>query len=758
MDFPSPYTPEKEKLKIDTKYGVSDYARRYMDAAINNYYSNTSRRDIALRMNGMYNAYNGIIDEKRLAWMPFFFGGSLEKMPIKFKAYKLARKYIDILQGTYLNTPIPMSVYLTNQSAIVEQLEALAPRVGLYHGEEYANKLKEDGVELFGGIPPAKPDDDGGYSSHIKTELQKTFQAILKHYTYNAGVLEKLGNVQKDGNIAAECHIYSYLTEKGSQVVQEIDPRDAIFVEHDRDTFCLKSPYDGFRELTFVANIISDATFTSRERELLKEGLTGGQDWYNTLDDTRRRHFAWYNNTLCIYKYYMEWDAFITKYYIVSENEYGEEKILGEYEDSYYVENKERLEASAEKRGLKIISKSAPIRWQCTRYGDNIYKYARQKQNVTGNPNDLYSTNSDIIHYLPNTVSGIRISKMELMRDIDMQYDIVQWQKTKEIAKFKGSIMTYDTGFLPKDGNRTLTMQEVLDDANWHGVMKFSSAVDGLARIDGKNAKDAIGILQIDLSNNIMALDAIGKSLEQMMRTITGISAPMLGETKASATVTNAQSDLRQSENIIRPFNLGFDMFTQILFNKIIEQRRIATAFMGNKDDELVLGIQGMGVLRDTAKLAATTLGVRIGDGAREQRIKDSFTNLAEVSMNNKSLSPEGYIDAMDSDELSEMKANLKRSFKEMNDIQAKSEEISGKLAEMAAAKKLEDEKALIQEQGAVDGQNIVLKGQVDAQNIADKGAAARINTGAQNENKLKLKEMDMHMNERGLEESNKNV
>ncbi|MDP9040900.1 MAG: hypothetical protein M3N30_02900, partial [Bacteroidota bacterium] len=282
--WPRQDIPENER--------TPQWFRRCIDYAI--YHYNSNRKKQIEKINRLYKSYNGVVDERSFSFLNRTYGADNVS---KYIDYRLPRTTVDIVFGEWISRPLNSTVYTINKDSLAKKYESYIAQLALSSAPDHVDKLRNVvGVDVFNGMmPPLNKEGEIVANKNIKTKNEIYMQILLDKQVKNNRFRSRLSQNMYDTLIAAECFGKCDINQFNKPEFFDIDPRDPIFEEIDRDPFLEKSPYLGCRRVLFLHDILSQYKLTQEERNKLYttantvserggQDLNGNRNFYHILN------------------------------------------------------------------------------------------------------------------------------------------------------------------------------------------------------------------------------------------------------------------------------------------------------------------------------------------------------------------------------------------------------------------------------------------------------------------------------------------
>lgn len=674
-----------------------------------NYYNGYRRRQIK-KITLLVDSYNGTTDAKNFTYLNETYG---KANLAHYVDYRLGRPKVDALVGEFLARPLNGTIYTINKEAKSRKLQNYEFTLGRWAANEQLEAQKQMvGYDVFEGMQlpkvstPDGPDQATAKPDYnIKETNERIMQTLVKMF------IEKENNGQDaksrfasnylDVLISAECFGKVDITRDNKLQFREIDPRNALFEEIDRDPFMSLTPYIGEARLMFIHDILSEFELTPTQKQNLYEIRDRWDPNVNTSSEQWRNNYRLVEKNLAVMVYTIEWyvpKPFYTKVVKDPNNPNGQpyRKALS---TEYYNKNYKQILRDVENGKYTIETKYKRTIWETTRIGADMYVNMREKPNIIGSLDNPYTTKYSYTGMLLNTRDGVRISLLETLENISRLFNMVMFQLGRELAKAKGKVVTYDRAYLPKGK----TMKDVMYKLTNDGIYDYDSSADGNMSGTSVEVNGSIREIDLGISQNVQVLLTLKVQLQDMADRLSGISNERVGDIAASATVGNTQTAIQGSRNVTGSLNYFFDRYVENVVMRAAEYNKIIYGFLNTDEGGTIIGDDAVGFLKVTKDIAADDYGYFLSDGRKEDEIRAFGRGLMEFSLNANQLHVADAMQAEMSETLVEYVAALKKGWKNVQDI-----------AKQQVAQ--EQQAAAAQQQQAQEGQAAMQERQFDQQ------------------------------------------
>jgi hypothetical protein len=645
--WPKPDTPLSEQLGrandcID--YAVARWRRK--------------RLATLKRIKSIRDSYNGIVNQGFQQMMDSQYGVELK---IKYVDYRISKNKIDTLTGEFIQRPLNYTIQAVNEDALNERISRHNFVTGYWHAKRRGeiDRLDKMGLNTFEGVnvpeDAKSPEDLPTHNAALDAEVY--MQKMIRHQFDQKYLMTKLYSSFQDLAFISESHFYTDLDVFGDTINERVLPENALFEEVEGDDFVEKSPYKGRRILMTEQQVIQTFDLNAEERAEIRNLFYRGIE---ILDAGLIKHGV--NQELVMEVFHIEW-TFLEPHYI--KRSFDEDGTLHEinFSSKYYEKNEKKILRDVKNNKYELEIKFKERLWENYRIGKNIYKKAGPKKNCMGSVDEPYHAKSSYTNLLFNTHNGLRVSVYETMEEIKLQYNLARWQLNRELSKAKGTVFTYDRAMLPRGRKgKPVSVNEVISKMVNDGFIDYNSAGEG--NLSGKNIdpKDAIKMIDLTPSSNLVTLIQICVNLENLLEKISPVNDNRQGQTAASETATNAQSDLMTSRTITEPMFFFYDKFVEQIIVKNCEYTKISWLLFPEKATKII-GQAGVEFIDKIADMSWTDWNCKVINSRKEEYIKKIMETFINTSLNKGEIATQSAMKAMMQTTMSEMHAAIEEGW-----------------------------------------------------------------------------------------------
>lgn len=689
-----------------------------------------------------FNGFNGIktrASEERVAAFTKTHGVNNRSKYITYRAHKTK---IQVMVGEFLTRPLAATVETINKEAKSAKMKQMDFWYGAMIAKSELEHLRDKvGVDVMEGAPiPSSEEDPLWQKMSPKDKEEEIMQVILNEQIPNLDLKSKFSEGLLNCAITAEIFGKIERDQEGDTNFINIDPRDAIFEEIKGDTFLEKSPIMGCRQWMSVHDVLRRYRFTPEQVKMLEDIASNPQNYYSQYGNSIRPNPA---GGVIVEVIHIEWKSVLPTYYKKMQKtpnqllfDSSEKYIVHELDTKQYESNKEWYDKQVEKGKFEIEIKYAEDLLEATRIGGikeldmNLQRCQYQMRRVD-DPAKILS--SSYVGYLCNTVDGKRISMFNEMENWSNIFDITMYQILKELNKYKGQILGFNTAALGAKKSLKSLAYDMTNDS----IVTYDTAGPGNFHGKDVSLNNILQTFDLGFSNSFPSLIMLKNDTLNMMDKMTGINESREGNIMASSTATNAQMNQQASRTITEPFFYGVYLFINKTLMKIVESTKITWAFYKIEKGEQILGTDKWKWLQVTQDIGFKDYGVHLQDGGKYAETKRFMEMLLQASLNSRELRPEDALNFALSETFASQTRALKDGWAKVKEINMQMQEqqlqSNQQIAQGQSETSLQLQREATEDAQANEKDNIILQGDTDIRvNDAKSG-----NTIIQNEHKI---------------------
>ena len=615
----------------------------------NGKYNSYRNRDIS-----NYNLYNGFINGKDYEYITEQYG---VPYPAQMNNFPLTQTKIDLLVNEDTERPLDKKVSSINKDAALRKEKF---KVSLI-----ANKLLEDvSKEFKKQFNIDAPTENEGFPipEDIDTFMRYEYKELIEEvcqdgldYLVNK---YRLKDVFRDGFrdfLVTGKEFFKVYVKNGDPFVRRVDPRSCIWDMSIQNDYLEDAQWVGEERWMTINEILDEY-----REELTKEDV-------HDLEDMNKIHdldgITQYNENLEWLRYDVnkgvkvrvvscEWKSVKQIRYKVSENKHNPsqpfKKVVNE---DYKARKKEKIESVY----IDDI-------WEATEIGGKIYVQCRRRPNQVRSVDDVGTTPLSYVGCVHNYSTGNSKSLVDLLRHVQMLYNIVHYHIELTLARSGGKAVVYDVSQMPTDLG--MDMQSVMYHLKTDGIIPINSMQEG------QEVSKFNQFQQVDftLSNSVQQLINLKLMLEQTAGYISGVSPQREGAVGQYEYVGNVQRSVVQSSLSTKGWFFQHNETKKMVFERLCNLMKICWA--EGKKVGYVLGDGGYKFLSVLPNIALNDYGVFLGDSGKDDSMRQVVQQMSQAALQQGSLTMLDAIKVLKSESLAEAETVLEKGLAAMKKMQ----------------------------------------------------------------------------------------
>lgn len=627
-----------------------------------------------VKLNRLYSGYNGNTQANSIVWLTETYGTPNRA---KYIDYRIGRPKIDIVVNEWAKMPLNASVMTINADAKTAKLDQYELILGAAHAKKELGKLKEVGVDVLEGADiPDLEDETYWQTMSFKDKNESVMQTILNNQVKELDLKSKFSKNFQDVVIASECYGQVEIDEDGNTTYRDIDPRDKIVEEVDRDPFYKKTPLMGARTVMPVHDILRKYRLSKSERDTL-DSIRNNPNYLS--DPSYRNYWHRVGGQLCAEVIHIEWKSVCPLYTQYTKKSFEQMTIdsssqynIKDIEARDYENNKEFYDKGVKNGDFKIEVQFKEELFEATRIGGLIDTRCRRKPFTLRRVDDP----SLVLDYsycgmVCNTVDGDRISLQEIIENFSNIYNITMYQILKELNKAKGTIVVYDKAGQPRNKKVKDVLSQMIND----GFLEWDSSAAGNMAGRNLDPRDLFKQLDLGVSSSFPALIQLKAQITDALDRISGVNDQRTGNIAASETATNAQSSIQSSRTITDGMTYMMSKYAENVMTRIVESTKVAWGLFKTEKARIILGDDKFKFMEATKEMAFSDYGVYLSDARKEMEIRQKLGVYAESLFNAKELRLHDMIDVEMAETIADARAKLEKSWSDLQKIKTESED-----------------------------------------------------------------------------------
>ena len=365
--------------------------------------------------------------------------------------------------------------------------------------------------------------------------------------------------------------------------------------------------------------------------------------------------------------------------YKISPNKHDEDKPFRKMVSDKYKKRK----------GEKIRKVVIDDIWQATKIGGKIMVNCQRVPNQIRSLDDPSAANLSYIGVVRNHTTGNPVSMVDLLKNVQMLYNITMYHIELCMARSGGKAVVYDVAQMP--ANLGMNMQDVMYHIKNDGIIPINSKDEGL------QAQTFNQFQQIDftLSNSVQQLINLKVMLEDMAGQVSGVTKQREGQVEQYEQVGNQQRAVVQSATITRSWFWSHDMAKQDVLMRCANLMKVCWA--EGKKTATVFGDGTYKFISIMPDVALNDYGVFLGDGGKDEQMKAAVTQLAQSALQSGQIDMLDVIRIYKSDTMTEAEHILERGLEAAKEMQAQQQQAMSEQAQAEAQAKQQEQEIEIE-------------------------------------------------------------
>jgi hypothetical protein len=640
--FPAQFVLESEKTE--------EWANQWVNAVVA-YMSYTESPYKNSRLNDIqnYNIYNGNLDLEDFKYITEQYGMSY---PARMVNYPIISPKIDLLVGEDLRRPLDVKVSTTNKEAVLRKEDVKVNLIMKQLTEEIHQQFAETtGIE----IPPVTemeiPEDIDlymryNYREMVEETAQDGLEYLIQKHNYRDLFKEGFRDLLVTGK-----EFFKIYDHNGDPYVRRVDPRNIVYEINAQSDYLDDSSWVGEERYLSYSEILDEF-----RDELTREDLEELSAMYQIggYDDLQRYNdpFDWIDyqegQEVKIRVVSVEWKSIKALRFKMSENKFNPERpFMKQVADDYRPRKNE-----------KLVTRYVDDIWEATKIGGKILVRARRRPNQVRSVDDAGTTPLSYVGCVRNNSTGRCISMVDLLKNIQMLYNIVMYQIELAMARSGGKAVVYDVSQLPT--NLGMDMQTVLYHLKTDGIIPINS------KEEGNQLASFNQFQQIDftLSNSVQQLINLKMMLEQTAGQISGVSPQREGAVGQYEYVGNVQRSVIQSATITESLFYSHQMVKKRVFERVCNLMKICWA--NGKKASYILGDGAFKFLSIMPDISMQDYGIFIGDSGKDDAMRQQLQGIAQAALQGGQATLLDIIKVLKADTFTEAEHILERAMEEI--------------------------------------------------------------------------------------------
>ena len=649
--FPAQYVTESEK--------TDEWCNSWINAIIG-YMSYSDSPHKSSRINDIqnYNIYNGEIELDDFKYITEQYGMSY---PARLVNYPIISPKIDLLVGEDLRRPIDVKVSTTNKEAVLRKEDVKVSLIMKDLTEEiHKDFFAKTGIEVPSVTDMELPEDIDVYMKYNYREMvEETAQDGLEYLIQKYNYVDLFKEGFRDLLVTGK-EFFRIYDHNGDPFVRRVDPRSVIYETSSTSDYLDDSAWVGEERYLSYSEILDEY-----RDELTQEHMQELSAMYQigSSDDLANYNsgFDWIDyqegQEVKIRVVSVEWKSIKTLKFKVSENKYNPDRpFMKQVSDDYKAKKKDNIK-----------TKYVDDIWEATKIGGKIMVQARRRPNQIRSVDDAGTTQLSYVGCIRGNTTGRSVSMVDLLKNIQMLYNVVMYQIELALARSGGKAVVYDVSQLPT--NLGMDMQSVLYHLKTDGIIPINSKDEG----GQVNSFNQFSQVDFTLSQSVQQLINLKMMLEQTAGQISGVSPQREGAVGQYEYVGNVQRSVIQSATITESLFYSHAMVKKRIFERVANLMKVCWA--GGKKASYILGDGAFKFLSVMPDVALQDYGIFIGDSGKDDALRQSLQQIAQSAVQGGQVTLLDVIKVFKADTFTEAEHILERAMDEMKANEAQQQE-----------------------------------------------------------------------------------
>tara|TARA_R110000764_G_scaffold59945_2_gene129048 strand:+ start:3132 stop:5387 length:2256 start_codon:yes stop_codon:yes gene_type:complete len=734
-EFPKQFVPDSEKDK--------DWCEKNIDGIISQLEQNNSEGSLSDFDKDVrnYRLYNGELIYEDYSYVTEQYN---MPSPATMGNYPLSKNKVDLICNEDLSRPLDKSVFAINMDAAIrkEQFKVsliandLLKEINSELENSYGMELDMDNKDF-----PIPDDIDRFMRYEYKEVIEESIRDGLDYLAEKYKMKKVFHEGMRDLLVTGK-EFYKIYIKDGDPYLRRVDPRTFVYDKSIETDFIEDAQWAG-EERWLSVNEILDEYRDELEDEDVRELEDMRQSTTENLDRWNNKH-NWVEidnyKSVKIRVVSAEWKSIKTIRVKVSENKHNPEhpfhKVVGE---NY-----------KKRKGDVIETKHVDDIWEGTKIGGKILVRCRRRPNQIRSVDDAGTTSLSYVGVVFNHTTGKSSSLIDILRHVQMLYNIVMYHIELALARSGGKAVVYDVSQMPT--NIGMDMQEVMYHLKNDGIIPINS------RDEGGDTASFNQFQQIDftLSQSVQQLINLKMMLEQTAGQISGVSPQREGAVEQYEYVGNVQRSVVQSSISTGAWNYSHNMVKKQVMEKLANLMKIAWA--GGKKAAYIFGDAGYKMLNILPEVALNDYGIFMGDSGKDDALKTQVQQMSQAALQSGTISLLDALKVLKADTMTEAQVILEQGLdamkKEQSNMQEQQQAMQQQQAEAEQAKiQAETELKKMDIEGRIQVAQINAEARIQAQEIASD--ASRDMDDVREKNKLTVEKVKADFNAQQKEKDN---
>ena len=726
-NFPKQFIPDSEK--------TIEWCGQNLDAIVKQLDYNSAEGSISDYDKDIrnYRLYNGDLEYDDYSYVTEQYN---MPSPATMANYPITRNKIDLLCNEDLSRPLDKNVFAINLDAALRKEQF---KVSLIANEllKHINQdvEKEFGMELeMDNKDFPIPDDIDQfmryqYKEVVEESIHDGLEYLAQKYQFKHMFREGMSDL-----LVTAKEFYKVYVKDGDPFVRRVDPRTFVYDKSIDSDFLDNAQWAGEERWLTVNEVIDEYRDQLDQQDVMeleemRQATSDNIDRWNGV-------FNWvevdHQKTIKVRVISAEWKSIKALRFKISENKFNPEQPFKKAVGEKY----------RKRKGDVIETKCVDDIWEGTKIGGKILVNCRRRPNQVRSVDDAGSTSLSYLGVIYNHTTGKPTSLVDIMRHIQMLYNIVMYHIELALARSGGKAVVYDVSQMPS--NIGMDMQEVMYHLKNDGIIPINT------RDEGGDSASFNQFQQVDftLSNSVQQLINLKLMLEQTAGQVSGVSPQREGAVEQYEYVGNVQRSVSQSSISTGSWFYTHNEVKKKVFEKLANLMKVA--WSGGKKAGFILGDAGYKMLNILPDVALNDYGIFMGDSGKDDALKQAVQQMSQAALQSGTITLLDALKVMKADTMTEAQVVLEQGIDAMRKQQEMAQQQAMQQQQAAAEAQAQQSQADMQlKQMDIEGRikvaQINAEARVAAQEVASD--AQRDIDDVREKNKLSLEKIKADFN-----------
>lgn len=304
--------------------------------------------------------------------------------------------------------------------------------------------------------------------------------------------------------------------------------------------------------------------------------------------------------------------------------------------------------------------------WEGTLIGEDIYVQMRPIPVEGRSRFNISKTNGNYVGQIFNHGRGQAQSLLDIIKPLDLSYDIVYWKRDMEIATYTGDIDVINKAMIPSNMDTkawmkyvTLRKKMLLDPTQ--EILKGPSKGKSAGAFNTLTATkiQGSGLREIGMYSDMLL------SIDETIGKVSGISPQREADVHQSETVGGVERALQKSSHITERYFAAHNSFKQRLLNRQLDVAKYAYRKYP-RYAQYAFDDMGMAMLSNFEDIASVDFDLHLSNSAEDFKLYSMLEQNAQALIQNNQILVEDFVSITKSESTNEIAKKLERSTKKI--------------------------------------------------------------------------------------------